>query len=180
MLSTFFHQKQALFLPVFIALLVFQSAGWFLVWHMAAFDAQREARSVMAKRKVPVQTITISNADFLQVRLKGKEIRLDGRLYDIRAELHHADSVTLEVYHDVQEEALYKTLSDLFSTEQPSGKSNVPVCLWLAQWIGLIYIVPESPVLPVSPGHDFRAASFPSNLLVRQDIPDILAPPPKV
>lgn len=161
------------------ALLVFQAAGWFLALGVLQIQAKNTARFAMHQRETPLETVTLA-ASFLQkIRVGKKEIRLEGRLYDIKNQTFKGDSVALVLYHDKHEEALLDAAGKLLS---PSGGSNaahsLPLQNWLAKWLGSAFLIPSRPVLPIY-SEQISAVSFHYLLLETQAATGRFSPPPE-
>jgi hypothetical protein len=134
------HRKPV-FVAALAALLVFQSLGWMGVWSALRLGARAQAYRVM--RAGPANgdlKLTLSADSLLKLKVAPREIRLAGRLYDIRSAEQRGDSVALHLYHDRLEERLYALLGDLLCAggNAPSFANH-----WLAQCIGAAYLVPE-------------------------------------
>jgi len=164
---------------VLTALLGFQSAGWLLVWRMAQSNAREQARIAIIHTDTPVQSLTIHAADLATRRMDKKEIRHEGRLYDIRSETSFGDSVTLTLYHDKHEESLLKTLGERLAAPVAGKPSGAPKMSWLAQLLGLIYLTPQAPHLPKAQENALEARAFPYLMPLRQAVPDLYALPPE-
>ncbi len=156
-------------------LLVFQAVGWYIVWCGAMVEAKSSAEKTFSAAQAPLQHLTISAADLAKLWVGKQEIRLAGQMYDVLGQVPQGDSVCLELYHDRPEEALLQTLSSLLSTERSTA---LPLRTWLLQWIGGVYLLPESPVLPQL--FDIpTVVCFHYRLMDAQYQPSQLIPPPK-
>lgn len=162
------------------ALLVFQAAAWSLAWSILQYQAKTAAHTALHREETSLRTATIA-FDFLsQIRVGKKEIRLDGKLYDIKNQTITGDSVKLLLYHDRHEEALLDGLGSLFmSGDSNSGAAQMPnLENWLAKWFGTTFLLPEAPNLTARQGI-FPRHFFISILPVAQAVPDCFSPPPE-
>lgn len=133
------------------------------------------AEKTFSVAQAPLQHLTISAADLAQRWIGKREIRLADHVYDVLDQIPQGDSVRLELYHDQKEEALFQTLSSLLSTDHSTA---LPLRTWLLQWMGGVYLLPESPVLPRR--LDTQVIScFHYRLMNAQHQPSQLIPPPK-
>ena len=158
-------------------LLLFQMAGWILLWQMAQSNARQQAAWQMAKDVNSLEHIQLSKDALAAARVGRKEIRIDGRMYDIHSQRFFADSVHLLVYRDHAEESILKRIGSYFSSKD-SQSGALFQGLW-SKWAGWAYLVPLVPMLempkvaeicPLQIGH-----------INRPEIPslDHPAPPPK-
>ena len=157
-------------------LLAFQAAGWYSFWGVLVMDAKISARQAYVSPQATLQHLTFAAADLNRLWVDKKEIRLDGRLYDVVRQRAHGDSIYLEVYHDRQEEALFHILHNLVSGQQ---SAKTPLRSWLLHWAGGVYLLPRLPGLPQRPAMEPTAAHFSCRLLPDQYRPVQPGPPPK-
>ncbi len=157
-------------------LLAFQAAGWYLFWSVLVMDAKTSARQTYVSPQTNLQHLTIAASDLSRRWVDKKEIRLDGRLYDVVGQRSQGDSVYLEVYHDRQEEALFHILHHLVSGQQAT---TTPLRSWLLHWLGGVYLLPRLLGLPRRPAMEPAAAHFSCRLLPDQYRPVQPGPPPK-
>ncbi|HRI59333.1 MAG TPA: hypothetical protein PK228_06410, partial [Saprospiraceae bacterium] len=94
-------------------LLLFQSAGWFLTCGILQLEAKISAHIALNRRETPLQSVTLSRQELSKIRVGKKEIRYEGRLYDIKSRQAAGDSVALTLYHDTHEEAALDMLGSL-------------------------------------------------------------------
>lgn len=156
-------------------LLAFQAAGWYFFWGTLTVEAKISAERTFSSPQSPLQHLTISAHDLARQWVGKREIRWEGRLYDVLRQRPQGDSVRLEVYHDQREEALFRTLHSLLAAKQPT---TTPLRSWLLHWVGGVYLLPLLPVLP-QPPKSYVAVHFRYQLLAAQYWPAQLHPPPK-
>lgn len=162
----------------FALLILLQAGGWFAATGILQWQAKSAAQRVMHRRETPLHTVTLSLDRLARIRVDKKEIRLDGRLYDIKSQRITGDSATLEIYHDRKEEALLDAIGQLL---RPGAAENekLPLQGWLARWLGAVFLLP--PALPeLSPAvADIFSPVFACALFAAQHVPDAFAPPPR-
>ena len=156
-----FRQFKTHVLFALSGLLLFQSLGWLTVWGLARQEARRHARAAL--EVTTLERITIELGTLEQLRVDKHEIRLNGRLYDIRSSTIHSDSVTLELYHDIREEQLYAVLGTLLSPVllspgAPLSGAPAQAFAWLFKWMQTVYLMPEGFGVPGQP--EGRTISF--------------------
>ncbi|MCY7330585.1 MAG: hypothetical protein LH618_18685 [Saprospiraceae bacterium] len=174
MLPTPRHQRSRWVLALG-TLQAFQAVGWYIVWGGLIVEAKMLAEKTFSAAQAPLQHLTISVADLAPLWVGKREIRLADHVYDVLAQIPQGDSVRLELYHDQPEEVLFQTLSSLLSIEHSTA---LPLRTWLLQWMGGVYVLPESPVLPQR--LDTQAiVCFHYRLMNAQHQPSQLIPPPK-
>lgn len=129
--------------PLFLAgLLLFQAAGWQLAWTYRQSEARRNAARVMELDQTAFRHVTLHTTQFQKARLNRKEVRLEGKLYDIRTLRIKGDSVCLELYHDHHEEHLLHRLTKLLTAGH--NHSDQLLGNWLAKIVGQAFL----PALP--------------------------------
>ena len=177
----FAFRHHALLLVVFLTtLLAFQAAGWLTAWQVAHLEARFSAQQILFQNNTPVSSITLLAADLPALQVGKREIWLDGRLYDIRSTHTLGDSVRLELYHDPQEEQLFKVLSQVLSSDQQAPSAPSALQTWLAKWLGASFLVPQPPACPAA------VTALPTSVAIftflsraAQSIPGIFSPPPE-
>lgn len=179
MSNTARHWKiAAVFVPV--ALLVFQAAGWFLACGVMQFQAKKVAHVAMSLPETPLQTVVLPAELLPKIRVGKKEIRLDGKLFDIKNQTVKGDSITLVLYHDKHEEAVLNAIGSLLSPRSGSNAAHsLPLQNWLAKWLGSAFLLP-----PIAPEIRFDSCeifspTFYCLLLLAQNAPSGFSPPPE-
>ncbi|MCE7921581.1 MAG: hypothetical protein DYG98_00835 [Haliscomenobacteraceae bacterium CHB4] len=162
---------------VFILLLAFQAAGWFLVGGVLQFQAKQVAHIAMDLPETPLKIVTLHWDVIQKIRVGKKEIRLNGNLYDIKKQTVSGDSATLTLYHDRHEQAVMDALSGVFSAAPVTG--SLPLHQWLAQWLGAAFLLPPAASgIPAIPG-EFFSPIFHCSLRSTQHAPGCFSPPPE-
>lgn len=162
-----------------LALLVFQCAGWLVAWHVARHEACWTMRREIFAPETALRHVTLLAAELPRLRVDRHEIRFEGGLYDIRAQVVQGDSVRLTLYHDIREERLYEVLGSLLQPEPSSSAPHSPLRAWWAQWFGANYLLPESPAPPRLLEKPRATHFFPFLLPVAQEAPECSSPPPE-
>lgn len=161
------------------ALFLLQAAGWFLAWGILQYQAKTAAFVALSRKETTFQTFTFSAQRLHTMRVGKKEIRYEGRLYDIKSQVARGDSVELLVYHDRHEERLIKTLGSLFLTDKDTGPAqSSALFLWLARCLGMVFLPPSVPGISIV-DNTFRRPCFDFLLCTGQCRPDCALPPPK-
>ena len=116
-----------------------------------------------------------------QEKDRGKgEIRLNGQLFDYRILAEKGDSVRVALYHDRPEEALYSVLGNIFKTETDANKPlTQPMAIWLAQWLGASFLLPETPAILADWEPQFQKQGFDSRFFATQFEPLVYTRPPE-
>ena len=123
------------------ALLLFQAGGWFLASGILQIQAKTVAHFTMQRRETPLETVTLANSFLSKIRVGKKEIRLEGRLYDIKNQTVKGDSVTLQLYHDKHEEAVLDAVGKLLSPGGSKTAHSLPLQNWLAKWLSSAFLL---------------------------------------
>ncbi|MBC7775539.1 MAG: hypothetical protein H7246_08870 [Phycisphaerae bacterium] len=175
------HQPARLAAVVLAAIVAFQSVGWLLAWEGLQFEARKEAQRVLFQGVNTLQK-NIFHQDFFQkIKIDGREIRLDGQLFDYRILSEKGDSVLVVLYHDSKEEALLSALGQVFESEDNTNMpSSSPMALWLAKWLGSAFLLPEKPAIASDIAARFLRQNFATFLFAPQFAPSVFAPPPEV
>lgn len=161
------------------ALFLFQAAGWQLAWLAARSDARTQAFYHIEHHKDKLLTLTLPSAELVAIRVGKREIRFQNRLYDIHAELVCADSTRLEIYPDTFEDALIGSLGALLSPDR-SHSHSTPVQTLLAQWLGLVYLMPNDDALHVLMAFAAQLDSFGFAMPPLAGYASCFSPPPEV
>jgi hypothetical protein len=172
------HCRRCIALAI-CALFLFQAAGWQLAWVAAHTDARKQAFSQIERRKDKLLSLTVHSAELAAMRVGKREIRFQNHLYDIRAEFVCADSTRLEIYPDSLEEALIGTLGALLSPAK-NDTNGAPIHTLLAQWIGLVYLMPKEADLCICMVHKQNADAFGFVMPLLADYGSCFSPPPEV
>jgi hypothetical protein len=171
-----FHRFAAALL---IGLLAFQGLGWFIAWHTARWEAFFSAQQVLSEENTPVSSVTLPMSLLPALQVGKKEIRYQGRLYDIRSSHLVGDSVRLVLYHDQREEALFNALGSLLSPSRDASSSLPSVLSWLAKWLSTTFVVPDALALRAWAELGQTPLLFSAKSLAAQQEPGILGPPPE-
>ncbi len=161
------------------ALFLFQAAGWFLAWGILQYQAKTAAFVALSRKETTFQIFTFSTQRLHAIRVGKKEIRHEGRLYDIKNQIARGDSVQLVVYHDECEEDLFKALGSLFLTDKDTTPAqSSALFVWLAKCLGTVFLPPSVPGMAI-PDYAFRRPCFDFLLYTGQCRPDCALPPPR-
>lgn len=162
------------------ALFLFQAAGWQLAWMAARTEARRQSFYHIEHHAADeVLTLTLSSVELASMLVGKDEIRFHNRLYDIRTLTVYADSTRLEAYPDSLEEALIGTLGALLSPDQ-SDTQGTPVYALLAQWIGLVYLMPDASAWSAHIVSSYETDSFEFAMPPLADYASCFSPPPEL
>jgi cbb3-type cytochrome oxidase subunit 3 len=162
-----------------LALALFQAAGWWYVWRWARDDARQAAQRAMALPETPLVQRTLSRADLEAWRFDKKELRLEGRLYDIRSEQARGDSVLLMLYHDRREEALMHALYTGWLPGEHPHDAPARLHLWLLRCLFMPFELPSGPTLAFIGTARRAPAVFTYHLSGAQYVPGLVTPPPE-
>ena len=162
------------------AIIAFQSLGWLMAWKGLQFGAKMEAHKALQEHGNTLIERTY-HKDFIQkVKVGRKEILLDGQLFDYRVLADSGDSVTVHLYHDQKEQALFSLLGHVFNSgKDVNGLASHPVGLWLAQWLSLVFLPTENPILDLPLKLLFQKQNFATSFFKAQAAPCVFAPPPE-
>ncbi len=173
------NQRQAI-LPL-LALLLFQCSGWLVAWHVAWQDARWTMQQRMFEPEAARLQITLSSVEFQNMQLDDqREIRYEGKLYDIRYQVNKADSVYLDLCHDAQEERLVDALGGLLLPDASDHAPASPLRAWWGKWFGASFLAPaDAPRLAILASLDHTDV-FSCELPAGQDAPERHFPPPEL
>lgn len=161
-----------------VLLVALQAVGWFAASGILQWQAKSAAQRAMHRSATVLHTVTLSLEHLARIRVDKKEIRLEGRLYDIKSQHITGDSAVLQIYHDRKEEALLAAIGQLLRPGSPDNGA-LPLQGWLARWLGAVFLPPATmPVLPELSAscmtHTFGCAQP-----ATQYVPGAFAPPPE-
>jgi hypothetical protein len=165
------------FFCLLLGFVLFQGAGWVLMWQWQQQKAVFLAQKAILKKEKPLESVTLTRDFFDKIRIKPHEIRLDGRMYDFEKIEYRGDSVRLELYHDTHEEALYHVLAGVFSNDDTSGTHRFPY--WLTHWTLAPFLVPEALFWSIQVHLAPPDVIFMIMALVQQAAPGCCSPPPE-
>ena len=166
---------------IFTAIIAFQSVGWLLAWQALQLEAGLEAQRILSQAESDLVERTFHKAFFQTIRIGGKEIRLNGQLFDYRILSEKEDSVQVSLYRDDKEEALLSALDRLFKSGDDAGDStSTPLALWFAKWLGSAFLLPEKPAIASKMAHRLPVQNFFTALFTAQSAPGVFAPPPEL
>ena len=161
---------------VLAALLLFQAGGWFLASGILQMQAKTVAHFTMHCRETPLETVTLASSFLSKIRVGKKEIRLEGRLYDIKNQIINGDSVTLQLYHDRHEEAVLDAVGKLLS---PDTAHSLPLQNWLAKWLSSTFLLPTMTLELSQNLCEIFSPHFHFLPLLAQNAPGCFSPPPE-
>ena len=169
-------------LAALLALLAFQTMGWFVAWDLARMDARRSAGHILQQPKTQTHWRVLTPDALRRARVDKREIRLGGHLYDIRATIPRGDSLLVELYHDAREEALLDALHTLLQPAWATAFNTLPgpapLHLLLLKWLGNVFLVPDE-LLLLPDRLDWATHFFPCPLPGSQRALPRPGPPPK-
>lgn len=122
-----------------------------------------------------------SASDFQKMRIGKREFRHEGFLFDIEQIAQTLDSVQVTAHHDLREQKILTAIEGFLKPDDsglPGGNSLVSKLLALA--FGQVFLVPETPVLPVFEQFVFVKTNFSNFLPGSQDWAFVFYPPPEV
>lgn len=163
-----------------MALIAFQSLGWLMAWKGLQFGAKMEAHKALKANGNTLLKRTF-HKDFIQkVKVGRKEILLNGQLFDYRVLADSGDSLTLSLFHDQKEQALFSLLGHVFKSGADVGDSAPShLGLWLANWLSLVFLPTENPILDSTLALLCLKLNFATSFFKAQAVPCVFAPPPE-
>lgn len=172
------RNKAKIWFFTLLFLLAFQAIGWILVFQTTHFDARQSAQHNLNEQNTAFETRSIDLKTYASSLVGKKEIRLAGRLFDIKSKAVIGDTVRLVLYHDKKEESLFYRFQELWNGSDadavPSGPNHV-----LAKWLSTFFLVPECPMF-VDFTTDARALDLPRPAQRESQIArGIVSPPPE-
>jgi hypothetical protein len=161
-----------------LLLVVLHAVGWFCAGQWMYHAARRAADRQLERRETRLDTLRFATAELDALRVSGKrEIRWQGRLYDIKREHASGDSTELLVFHDRDEERVLRAVAGIFG-KNSAAATSWPM-QWWAQWLGAVYLAAEPVHWQLHPPADRRVDVFCPAVLQTQHAPGKWAPPPE-
>lgn len=126
---------------------------------------------------------TLSAATYRKCRVDKREVRLDGKMFDIASEKLCGDSVRLLLYRDIREEQLYSKMSQILAPAFDASPQPVsgPPTLYslLSMWLHAGALPPRPPCLTGFFGAEIRLSLPPIGIPCSQVVLPQHGPPPK-
>lgn len=159
-----------------LTVLVLQSGGMLVVFNMQQRFIQFEMAQRLESSNGPFEKLLLTVSEFEKSRIDAKEIRLNGRMYDIKSVTVTADSVEIYAIHDLEEEDIMEKIKQLVKN---TCSPHVKIPPHLQQLISLVYL-PSHLHLQLTTSltgiHVFHLAAM-NTLLFEPGIP---SPPPRL
>jgi len=117
------------------------TTGAYFFFAIAAFTVRYEAKHRLGSEQLEILRLSIH--EYLAARLDERELRINGRMYDVARVSHREDSVFVSCVHDRAEERLLSFVTVLFE-DDPSPVQGIPD--GLLQLLTAAYLVPSQHV----------------------------------
>jgi hypothetical protein len=166
--------KRIVYLLVVI-LLFFQSGGLLLFFKMGQHIHQSKMDRLLERQNTKMEHFTISREAFTISRISGKEISVNGKMYDIWSSSVVGNSVNLVAVRDKDEESIIKVLKDAMRT---SSNKEESLLVKIVKLLSLDYTMPFSSQGSILKNSATRLLPSRSELM-HSRIADILTPPPE-
>jgi hypothetical protein len=153
-----------------------QSGGMLLFYQLQQCSIQYRMQQVLNNGETTFEKLTLILDDYAKSKISRDEIRLNGKMYDVRSVKFLKGKVELLAVCDMEEEDILEKINKLLKHSTKS-KNSVPG--YLISLSSLAYISPYT-------DHDFlfhetsRNIFHPYSETVTSRCPDIAFPPPKL
>ena len=131
---------------IFLAfLLLLQAGGLLLCYEAEQMSAHWQMKRSLSKNQRPTEKLKISLTDYCKSRVGKDELRLEGRMYDIRSAKICGNEIELVVVRDRKEERAICKISGLLGAHV-SDNTIGPQSL--IDFMSFVYLVPEVYAVP--------------------------------
>ena len=156
-------------------LLLLQAGGLLLFYEAEQLYVHHEMQQSLKKCDRPTLQLTVSLDEYREGRIGKDELRLCGKMYDIRSGKVAGDKVVLTVVRDRKEEEALRKIAQIVGG-QKTDNNAIPKSL--VELLSFVYLIPEPytigiVVFPTDVSFTNANVSFHSRY------PAIVAPPPK-
>ncbi len=144
-------------------LLLLQAGGLLVVYELQQVAARWKMHEAMEKFSHPVSVLRMSSAQYKLFKVGGDELRINGKMYDIRSIQFHGDSVTIIAIHDEAESRIVQKVGNILFQLNTDGSN---IARSLADTLSYVYLVPGhyfiAPLLLMQRGFvsDFRQSAL--------------------
>lgn len=156
-------------------LLLLQAGGLLLFYEAEQLYAHHEMQQSLKKCNRSTLLLTVSLDEYREGRIGKDELRLRGKMYDIRSGKVAGDKVVLTVVRDRKEEEALRKIAQI-AGGQKTDNNTIPKSL--VELLSFVYLIPEPYTIGIvvfPPDVSFTNV----NVSFHSRYPAIVAPPPK-
>jgi hypothetical protein len=157
-------------------LLLLQAGGLLLFYEVEQVYARWEMAEAMEEASLPQEQITLTAGEYNKCKIGDDELRLNGKMYDIRSVKKVDGKVIVTAVCDEYEGRVLDRISRVLMGHDDGGKAIPSPLLEL---LSFVYLVPASYTIPFHFFESTEAFSY-VNVTVLSRQGAILVPPPKV
>ncbi len=157
-------------IPVFL-----HAGGLMLLCTLLQLNIQKEAESALLNPETKLTKITLSNAEYQNCKLNNKEIKLNGKLFDIKNAVFNNDQIELLAYEDVHESGIISLIENFFSPE--NSKKDFPQLV--LKLLVSVFTIDQCTIIFEAPASKNICTSFPA-FLFDSFKTGIITPPPEI
>ncbi|MFZ4707607.1 MAG: hypothetical protein ACOYMF_16525 [Bacteroidales bacterium] len=164
-----------LFCVLSVVLLFLQSGGILMFYKVEQQMQQHRMRQLLETENSFLQQFTMSVYEFSRSNKKGKEILINGKMFDIKSYSISGNTVKLVAIHDKAEELIIKALKNV---AKANSQGDNGLLVKIVKLLSLDYTLPmllQDSVL----WHPVQKTLLLLNHIINTRIADILTPPPE-
>ncbi len=158
--------------------MLLQAGGLLLLYEGGQVCVKLRMRYELKEREEEFrkERLSIPLATYNKCRVGGDELRLDGKMYDVRSVKISGANVDLVVVHDEDEESIVCMISNISGDK---SDDDIEVQKTLIELMSFVYLLPESYVIRVLPFVE-KESFTQTDLIVLSRSEGIAVPPPWV
>lgn len=155
-------------------LLLLQAGGLLVVYELQLVSARWKMHQAMEKFSHPVSILRLSSAQYQLCKVGDDELRVNGKMYDIRSIQFQGDSVTIAAIHDEAESKIVQKVGNILFQLNTDGSN---IARSVADTLSYVYLVPDhyfiAPLLLMQHGFvsDFRQSALSGTCLAKDPYP---------
>jgi hypothetical protein len=98
------------------------AGGMLLICILLQVNVQLEAFKTLKKPETHLEKLTLTIDEYRQSRIDEHEVKVNGKMYDVKEKIFHKNHVVLLAFHDVKEENVISVIGNCFSGSRSSNK----------------------------------------------------------
>ncbi len=162
------------YIPLLLIILL-QSGGISLYYKIQQSLAHNQAHHKLHKKNTRFHKLTLTLSEYHHSKVEHDEIRLNGKMYDVKSAKIVGNTVELQVIHDTEEETMFKEIRKFFDrTNQPNSQFNHHLQLLLT----LSYLPPSYPIWVLTSSFSKSVFNTPAPTILSGYI-SLATPPPE-
>ena len=160
-----------LLIPVFL-----QVGGMMLICLVLKNSSQKNVQQFLLSAETKSEKLILTTDQYRLSMINEKELRFEGRMFDIKSISFNDGLVEVIAYHDKDEEGLISSIENFFGNS-PENKKEIPV--QVLKLLISLYTVPPN-VIKFSLIYSSREYQLANQDFYNSFLGDVFSPPPKL